>query len=108
MSWSICARTTSPRLTIVHRRKCKVLPGEYTASGTEDAKVIKVDRSKKRLEEYASAYQYRYRAAVEDFEALDPDPDVSWSPEHHSLFDEMHDKYRVIGVPPKATTSPTL
>jgi hypothetical protein len=40
---------------------------EWTANGVN---VIKVDTDKERLEKFAAAYQYRYRAACEDFDDL--------------------------------------
>jgi hypothetical protein len=75
---------------------------EWTVSGAEYVHVIRVDSDKARLTEFAAAYQYRFRAAVEDYNALDPGTD-EW-PELERVYDELSDKYRVTGMLNENTT----
>src|SRR5262249_47752284 len=74
---------------------------DVCVSDAEHVFVIKVDMSEDRLKEYAAAYQFRFRAAVEDWEALDPSPEGEWGPGHERL---LCDKYRVTGVLAEETT----
>src|SRR5262245_30257410 len=67
-----------------------------------EVEVLKVDASEERLKDYLAAYQFRFRAAIEDWEALDPGGE--WGPEHDRLDDELHEKYRVTGVIAEETT----
>jgi hypothetical protein len=81
---------------------CQDDDDKYAVCDAECVEVIKVDTSENRLKEWATAYQYRHRAAVEDFNALDPGGE--WGPEHARLFEEIVTKYRVAGTLDEETT----
>jgi hypothetical protein len=58
--------------------------------------VIAVDSSEAELERYLAAYEYRYRAAVEDFDAWD-DVSKDWGAEHDRVHAELLNKYQLYG-----------
>jgi hypothetical protein len=58
--------------------------------------VIAVGASEAELERYLAAYEYRFRAACEDFDAWD-DKAKDWGAEHDRMHDELLDKYQVYG-----------
>jgi|SRR5215831_10109272 len=58
--------------------------------------VIAVDASEAELERFRAAYEYRYRAAVEDFDAWD-DMSKDWGEEHDRMCDELVDRYGICG-----------
>jgi len=58
--------------------------------------VIAVNPSEAELKGYLVAYEYRYRAACEDFDAWD-DLSEDWGDEHDRMLDELADQYQVYG-----------
>jgi hypothetical protein len=58
--------------------------------------VIAVDPSEAELKRYLAAYEYRYRAACEDFNDWD-DTSKAWSEEHNHMIDELTNRYGVYG-----------
>lgn|SRR5262245_13593009 len=58
--------------------------------------VIAVDPSEAALERYLAAYEFRYRAACEDFDAWD-NLAKHRGEEHERMHNELTDKYQVYG-----------
>src|SRR5262249_5863589 len=76
----------------------QIYPLEAAGTGDETPlDVIAVDVSEAELERYRMAYEYRFRAACEDFDAWDSDLAKDWGSEHDRMHDELLDKYQVHG-----------
>ena len=75
----------------------QLYPPEAAGDGDETPlDVIAVDASEAALQRYLAAYEYRYRAACEDFDAWD-DISKDWDAEHDRMHGELLSKYQVYG-----------
>jgi len=75
----------------------QIYPGE--AAGPDDETpldVIAIDSLEAALQRYLAAYEYRYRAAVEDFVAWD-DMSEDWGEEYDHMHRALLSEYAVYG-----------